>query len=40
MAILTGIRTMLDVFQGLRESSRRRAAPRPAVDDEESLFIG
>jgi outer membrane murein-binding lipoprotein Lpp len=40
MAIVTGIRTMLDVFQGLRESSRRRAAPRPAVDGEESLFIG
>lgn len=40
MAIVTGIRTMLDVFQGLRESSRRRAAPRPAVDEEESLFIG
>ena len=27
-------------LRGMREASRRRAAARPAVEDEESLFIG
>ena len=40
MAIMTGVKTVIDAFRGLRESSRRRAASRPAVDEEESLFIG
>jgi hypothetical protein len=40
MAIMAGAKAVIDAFQGLRESSRRRAAPRPVVDEEESLFIG
>ena len=40
MAIMSAVKTVIDVFKGLRESSRRRAASRPAVDEEESLFIG
>jgi outer membrane murein-binding lipoprotein Lpp len=40
MAIMAGAKAVFDAFRGLRESSRRRAAPRPAVDEEESLFIG
>ena len=40
MAIMAGIKAVLDAFRGMRESSRRRAASGPAVDDEESLFIG
>ena len=40
MAIMAGARAVLDAFRGLRESSRRRTASRPAVDEEESLFIG
>jgi hypothetical protein len=40
MAIMSGVKAVLDVFRTLRESSRRRAAPRPAMDEEESLFIG
>jgi hypothetical protein len=40
MAIMAGFKAVLDAFRGLRESSRRRAAPRPVVDEEESLFIG
>ena len=40
MAIMAGAKAVFDAFRGLRESSRRRAASGPAVDDEESLFIG
>lgn len=40
MAIMAGAKAVIDAFQGLRESSRRRAAPREVVDEEESLFIG
>jgi hypothetical protein len=40
MAILAGAKAVFDAFRGLRETSRRRAAPRAAVDEEESLFIG
>jgi len=40
MAIMSGVKAVIDAFQGMREASRRRAAPRPAVDEEESLFIG
>jgi hypothetical protein len=40
MAIFAGIKAVVDSFRILRESSRRRVAPRPAVDEEESLFIG
>jgi outer membrane murein-binding lipoprotein Lpp len=40
MAIMAGFKAVFDAFRGIRESSRRRAAPRPAVDEEESLFIG
>lgn len=40
MAILAGAKAVLDAFRGFRETSRRRAAPRQAMDEEESLFIG
>jgi len=40
MAIMAGAKAVIDAFQGLREASRRRSAPRPSVDEEESLFIG
>lgn len=40
MAIMAGAKAVFDAFRTLRESSRRRAAPRPAMDEEESLFIG
>jgi hypothetical protein len=40
MAIFAGISALIDSFRGLREASRRRQASRPAVDEEESLFIG
>jgi hypothetical protein len=40
MAIMTGVKALLDSFRGLREASRRRNAPRSAIDEEESLFIG
>ena len=40
MAIMTGVKAVVDAFRGLREASRRRSAPRPAMDEEESLFIG
>ena len=40
MAIISGAKAVLAVFRNLREASRRRAAPRPAMDEEESLFIG
>ena len=40
MAIMSGVKAVVQAFRGLRESSRRRDAARPAVDEEESLFIG
>lgn len=40
MAIMAGIKAVIDSFRGLRESSRRRNAPRQGIDEEESLFIG
>ena len=40
MAIMAGVKAVIDSFRSLRESSRRRAAARPAMDEEESLFIG
>ena len=40
MAIMSAIKTVVDAYRGLRESSRRRSAGRPVVDEEESLFIG
>lgn len=40
MAIFAGVSALIDSFRGLRESTRRRQASRPVVDEEESLFIG
>jgi uncharacterized protein (DUF2236 family) len=40
MAIMSGVKAMVDAFKGIRETARRRTASRPAVEDEESLFIG
>jgi Asp-tRNA(Asn)/Glu-tRNA(Gln) amidotransferase A subunit family amidase len=40
MAIMSAVKTVVDAYRGLRESSRRRAASRHAVEEEESLFIG
>ena len=40
MAVVAGIKAVLEAFRGFREASRRRAAARPVVDEEESLFIG
>ena len=40
MAIMAGAKALIDSFRGLREVSRRRSAARPAIDEEESLFIG
>ena len=41
MQIMAGVKAVVDSFRSLREASRRRAAPRTAVvDEEESLFIG
>ena len=40
MAVMAGIKAVVQTFRGFRESSRRRAAARPVVDEEESLFIG
>jgi hypothetical protein len=40
MAIMAGVKAVIDSFRGMREASRRRTASRPAVDEEESLFIG
>lgn len=40
MAVMTGVKAMIDAFRGIREATRRRRASRPAADDEESLFIG
>ena len=40
MAIMSGVKAVVEAFRGMRESSRRRTAARPVVDEEESLFIG
>lgn len=40
MAIVTGVRAVFEALRGFREATRRRQAARPAVDDDESLFIG
>ena len=40
MAIMSAVKTVVDAYRGLRESSRRRSASRPVIDEEESLFIG
>jgi hypothetical protein len=40
MAIVAGVRAVVDALRGFREASRRRQAGRHTVDDEESLFIG
>lgn len=40
MAIMAGVKAVIDSFRGMREASRRRTASRAAVDEEESLFIG
>ena len=40
MAVMAGMKAVIDAFRGIREASRRRHASRPSVDDEESLFIG
>ena len=41
MAIMSGVKAVIDAFRGFREASRRRTtASRPTVDEEESLFIG
>jgi hypothetical protein len=40
MAIMAGVKAVIDSFRSLREASRRRAAARPVIDEEESLFIG
>ena len=40
MAIMAGAKAVIDAFRGFREATRRRTAARPAVEDEESLFIG
>ena len=40
MAVMAGVKAVLDTFRGLREASRRRTASRPVVEEEESLFIG
>lgn len=40
MAVMVGVKAVIDAFKGVREASRRRQTSRPGVDDEESLFIG
>jgi hypothetical protein len=40
MAIMAGVKAVIDSFRGMREATRRRTAVRPTVEDEESLFIG
>ncbi len=40
MAIMAGVKAVIESFRGMREASRRRTASRAAVDEEESLFIG
>jgi hypothetical protein len=41
LAVLSGVRAMVEALKSVREASRRRQASRPgAVEDEESLFIG
>ena len=40
MAIMAGVKAILDSFRSLRDASRRRPTPRHPIDEEESLFIG
>ncbi len=40
MAIMSAVKTVIDTYRSLRETTRRRSASRPVVDEEESLFIG
>lgn len=40
MAVMAGVRAVVDAFVGVREASRRRRAARPTADEDESLFIG
>ncbi len=40
MAIMSAVKTVIDTYRSLRETTRRRTASRPVVDEEESLFIG
>ncbi|MGH9200930.1 MAG: DUF948 domain-containing protein [Vicinamibacterales bacterium] len=41
LAILSGVRAVVEALKGVREVSRRRQASRQgSVEDEESLFIG
>ena len=40
MAIMAGVKAVIESFRGMREATRRRTAARPSVEDEESLFIG
>jgi len=40
MAIVAGARAVFDAFRSFRAAARKRGAPRPAMDEEESLFIG
>lgn len=40
MAVVAGVRAVIDAFMGVREASRRRRPARPTADDDESLFIG
>lgn len=40
MAIMSAVKTVIDTYRSLRETSRRRNVARPVVEEEESLFIG
>jgi type IV secretory pathway VirB2 component (pilin) len=41
MAVVAGIRAAVTALRGMRDASRRRAAPKRTVsEEEESLFIG
>lgn len=41
MAVVAGIRAAVTALRGMRDASRRRAAPKRSVtEEEESLFIG
>lgn len=40
LAIAAGFKAAFEALRGFREASRHRTATRPAVDEEESLFIG
>lgn len=39
LAVMAGVKAVIDSFKGFREATRRRTAA-PAVEEEESLFIG